>query len=365
MAPVWLGFPAAAAPVDADVYERGDAHSHPATREDRRSGTRGDEVSVAGASWAALPDVNSTPGTVPGAGAEAGTVPGAGARADWRHPLPGATVIRGFEPPPEEWLAGHRGVDLEARPGTEVFAPAAGTVHFSGMVAGRPVLTLRVGSHLSSFEPVESTLRAGERVEAGAVLGTLAAEPRHCPDSSCVHWGVRQNGAYVDPMGLLAVSRSPILLPQAERPEPLPERPSGSGAGPWGGHENGRIPAVALCPITHAPHHLLRCDAARGFEALNRSFQAAFGRPIAVTDAYRDYASQVRLKREKGRMAATPGTSNHGWGLAVDLGGGINRFGTREHEWMRAHAPAHGWVHPPWAQAGGSLPEPWHWEWAG
>ena len=64
-------------------------------------------------------------------------------------------------------------------------------------------------------------------------------------------------------------------------------------------------------------------------------------------------------------MCAVPGTSNHGWGLAVDLGGGVNRFGTAQHEWMRANGPGHGFVHPAWAQRGGSNPEAWHWEFNG
>ena len=29
---------------------------------------------------------------------------------------------------------------------------------------------------------------------------------------------------------------------------------------------------------------------------------------------------------------------------------------------MVTHGPEHGWVHPSWAGAGGSRPEPWHFE---
>jgi LAS superfamily LD-carboxypeptidase LdcB len=67
----------------------------------------------------------------------------------------------------------------------------------------------------------------------------------------------------------------------------------------------------------------------------------------------------------KPHLAATPGTSVHGWGLAVDLCGGVERFGTTQNTWLLAHAPAHGWSHPAWAAAGGSRPEPWHFEYAG
>ena len=67
----------------------------------------------------------------------------------------------------------------------------------------------------------------------------------------------------------------------------------------------------------------------------------------------------------KPNMTATPGTSVHGWGLAVDLCGGIESFDTSEHAWLVAHGPAFGWHHPSWAEAGGSRPEPWHFEYGG
>ena len=60
-----------------------------------------------------------------------------------------------------------------------------------------------------------------------------------------------------------------------------------------------------------------------------------------------------------------PGTSRHGVGLAVDLCGGVEDFGSSVHHWLRQNAPLYGWYHPSWASAGGSLPEPWHWEYAG
>lgn len=41
--------------------------------------------------------------------------------------------------------------------------------------------------------------------------------------------------------------------------------------------------------------------------------------PGGPNSAYRTYAQQVLMKALYGSNAATPGTSNHGWGLAVDL----------------------------------------------
>jgi septal ring factor EnvC (AmiA/AmiB activator) len=130
-------------------------------------------------------------------------------------------------------------------------------------------------------------------------------------------------------------------------------------------YPNGAIPLSALCPLWGAPGHYLRADAAHAFGQLTEAYAAQHGQPLCVGDSYRPLDSQVQLYATKPGLAAVPGTSNHGWGTAVDLCGGVESFGTREHEWMRANAPLHGWFHPAWAQQGGSRPEPWHWEFGG
>jgi LAS superfamily LD-carboxypeptidase LdcB len=95
---------------------------------------------------------------------------------------------------------------------------------------------------------------------------------------------------------------------------------------------------------------------------MSAAYQAAFGSPLCITDSYRSFAAQVDAHLRKPRITAVPGTSNHGWGLAVDLCGGINVFGTAQTAWMQLNAGHFGWVHPDWAQARGQNPEPWHWE---
>ena len=136
------------------------------------------------------------------------------------------------------------------------------------------------------------------------------------------------------------------------------------GARAWGGYPNGLIPPSAMCPLGVAGHSL-RCDAAAAYRAMSAAFATAFGAPICITDSYRTYASQVRLYGQKTSLAAVPGTSNHGWGLAVDLCGGIDHYGTAPYAWMKANAGRFGFLHPDWAEPGNGREEPWHWEYAG
>lgn len=86
---------------------------------------------------------------------------------------------------------------------------------------------------------------------------------------------------------------------------------------------NGRLPSAVLGPI---PGGRLRRDAARAFRAMNAESVTRFGvtlHPTGGMSSYRTYAQQVYLwnlyKSGHGNLAAVPGTSNHGLGLAVDL----------------------------------------------
>ncbi|HEV2782933.1 MAG TPA: D-alanyl-D-alanine carboxypeptidase family protein, partial [Actinophytocola sp.] len=177
---------------------------------------------------------------------------------------------------------------------------------------------------------------------------------------------------------VLGIAR-PALPPRAPEPVPrpsdggltwrcggveLPPRAAGEAAGAWGGYPNGFIPLTALCSIGLAGH-ALRCDAAQAFRAMSAAFAGSFGRPLCVTDSYRTFDSQVRLYGIKPALAAIPGTSNHGWGLAVDLCGGAQSYGTPEYAWLARFAPTFGWSNPPWALPGRGREEPWHWEYVG
>ena len=57
-------------------------------------------------------------------------------------------------------------------------------------------------------------------------------------------------------------------------------------------------------------------------------------------------------------MAATPGKSVHGWGLAFDLCDGDD--GGPPKAWLDANGATYGFENPDWAMS--RKYEPWHWE---
>ncbi|TDE22767.1 M23 family metallopeptidase [Nonomuraea mesophila] len=176
----------------------------------------------------------------------------AAARASptWRWPLDGhPRVIRRFAPPPEPWLAGHRGVDLAAPPGATVLAAGAGTVRFAGPVGGRGVITVEHTSGLrTTYVPVTSSLTQGQSIAQGAKLGVLESSTDHCQEP-CLHWGLLRGARYLDP--LLLLGQAPIrLLPfwQAS-PEHLPH---GSPPSPHSAPPPSADSGIAAPPQAHA-----------------------------------------------------------------------------------------------------------------
>jgi murein DD-endopeptidase MepM/ murein hydrolase activator NlpD len=125
------------------------------------------------------------------------------AAGDWIWPVDGP-VLRSFDPPENPYGSGHRGIDVAASPGTPVRAASAGVVAFAGPVGGRLFVTVDHGAGLeSTYSFLESlAVRRGDPVIRGQVIarsgiGHADATVPH------LHFGVRLNDAYVDPMDYL------------------------------------------------------------------------------------------------------------------------------------------------------------------
>ncbi|MFF5297886.1 murein hydrolase activator EnvC family protein [Streptomyces sp. NPDC013161] len=128
------------------------------------------------------------------------------------HPL----VLRGWEPPATVYGRGHRGVDLATPAGAPVRAVAPGRVSFAGRVAGRGVVAIELtGTDLrTTYEPVTATMKKGDEVEPGEVVGTVEITGSHCA-TTCVHWGLLRGETYLDPLALLPpwlLNRGPSRL---------------------------------------------------------------------------------------------------------------------------------------------------------
>lgn len=266
-----------------------------------------------------------------------------GTGGSWTWPLPDGTYTIGtsFGQPGSLWATGvHTGQDFPAAVGTPVRAVAAGTAYVEHPAWAGNLVRIDHGDgtetlygHLSA-----TTVTNGQQVQPGQQIGNVGALGN--ATGPHLHFEVRLGGQAVNPMPFLA---------------------TGSGTLGWGGLTNGLIPGDKLCSLG-VGNHALRCDAATAYVQLSNAFAQRFGHQVCITDSYRSYAQQVALYAQKPSLAALPGTSNHGWGLAVDLCGGVQKFGSTEHRWMKANAGRFGWVHPRWAEPGGSRPEPWHWE---
>ena len=152
-------------------------------------------------------------------------VPSAALAERWLRPVPGE-VARAFDYDSRSpFTAGdHRGADLEAPPGAPVRAACGGRVLHAGAIAGsEEVVSVRCGTRRVSYLPLARlAVQAGERIRAGARIGTLA------PGHGGLHLGVRREGdpfGYKDPEPLLAAPSAPFTAaPPPPRSAPRPPR---------------------------------------------------------------------------------------------------------------------------------------------
>ncbi|MFI2362587.1 M15 family metallopeptidase [Promicromonospora sp. NPDC019610] len=225
-----------------------------------------------------------------------------------------------------------------------------------------------------------SSVPAGQRlISRAAVVGTLAAATIAAPFAQAADTpGESPFDVEAPPTGpsVLDLVTQPVERPETSgsvvraealtRPESAASRsldrsplPNCDVNAPVDG-TNGALADHSLCELWQ-PGEYLRPDAAMSLSALNEAFRASFGRELCLVASYRDLSTQYELKASRGYYAASPGTSMHGWGLAIDLcskeTGDSDVF-----SWLWANAPAYGWQNPSWAQLGGSKYEPWHWE---
>ena len=116
---------------------------------------------------------------------------------------------------------------------------------------------------------------------------------------------------------------------------------------------NGRLTNAELTPIRGSR---LSVAAANSWKAEGGPERAGL-QPTNYDCGYRDLAAQEHYwwlyKYAGGNLAAYPGTSNHGWGIAVDL---PNAW---EQDWIWHHGAQFGWKKTE------AFSEPWHFNYVG
>lgn len=132
----------------------------------------------------------------------------AGASGDGRpvfRPPVDRPVADPFRPPDDPYGSGNRGVEYDTEAGDAVRAAAAGTVVFSGAVAGSLHVTIdHGGGVVSSYSYLRRvSVRAGARVPQGQVIAIAGDR---------LHFGVRLDGSYVDPFDFIGVRRTRVRL---------------------------------------------------------------------------------------------------------------------------------------------------------
>lgn len=276
-----------------------------------------------------------------------------------------AAVSAAFAQLGKPYLVGQRGPDGYDCGGLTATAWAQGGIGLPADLPGQwaqgtpvPAGQLQVGDLVFSTDPRSGLDDVGLYLGGTSVLSASADQwqvaVRELADLSTA---VRVT---VPPATPTPVPVTGPVAATCSAPLPTPGSSPGPVTGAWSGWANGQIPRDELCSTGDG--HRLRCDAAAAYRAMSAAYAQAFGTPLCITDSYRSLAAQVDVRNRKPGITAVPGTSNHGWALAVDLCGGINVFGTAQTAWMQLNAGHYGWLQPDWAQAGGQNPEPWHWE---
>ncbi len=200
-----------------------------------------------------------------------------------------------------------------------------------------------------------------------------ASDELYCLDTyikdseACDHGGMGSNASTVAP------SPAPEAGSGAIGPATLPR-----AQGSWGGYINGKLGGSGsedykkvLKPISSVglkgcsgsisvPY--LHPNAAVAVKALDDAYTKKFGYGLIFESCYRTYDQQQTAwsrYQSGGNKAARPGTSNHGWGLAIDVAmtkyGG---FSSPNYKWLAENGPSFGF------RTGVVSGEPWHIEYA-
>lgn len=129
----------------------------------------------------------------------------------------------------------------------------------------------------------------------------------------------------------------------------------------WSGQPNGKIPLSMMTKVNAAnvPGSFLQPDAANAWASI-KAAAARAGFTISFNEGYRDYNTQVYYRDQYlnhgGNPAGIPGTSKHGYGLAIDIDYPMTIWTSSLQIWWQQNEAKYGW-----SSAQGKVDgEPWH-----
>ncbi len=132
--------------------------------------------------------------------------------------------------------------------------------------------------------------------------------------------------------------------------------------------KNGKVAQKMLVAIGWDKEKtLIAAPALKDLNQLNAAFKKKFGRNLDVDLAYRTRATQDAYWVELGPyIAARPGTSNHGWGTAIDTPETYHySFRGKYHKWLKMNSKKYNWVHRKILEEGSPYAEAWHFDYVG
>jgi len=268
----------------------------------------------------------------------------------WTWPVEGP-VLRPFVFGDDPYAAGqHRGIDIGAPTGTNVSAPASGTVSFAGTVPhGGRTVTIQTADgfsvtlvHLGSY-----SVGRGASVAEGAVVGTVGPSGDAELSVPYVYLGVRVTAdpqGYVDPLAYLPASGSP-----GSGDSGSDSGSAGGGAGSGGGAKAAGSGSAAKSAGAATPAPVTRRTSAR----------RPATRPAHGGDVVRGHAPSTRGRTQAGLPLRVPAPRD-GAANETAHGGRLRRATDRRPEPAvaaggdrpaLATAPAPSWPRTAWPAA--------------
>lgn len=249
------------------------------------------------------------------------------------------------------WVQSSYLLPLAEKPGREIFIDEKYTTNRAG-------LTDRYWTSVSGadlHESVNGKKRINDIPKNSVVYRDLKKERTAGSVKGWVFVRTQGMSGWMKSSQLMRKSKAPTKSPGYSKKTVLAQR-------------NGAVPEKMLVAIAWDPEKtLIAGPALNDLNRLNAAFKKKFGENLEIDLAYRTRSTQDAYWIELGQfIAAKPGTSNHGWGTAVDFPETYNySFRGKYFKWLKANSKNYNWTHRKILEEGSPYAEAWHFEYSG